>query len=91
VAGSGARYYVLEQERTPAGRLNIVVLQQFPNNRPSGRFGYQIDCARGPAFMNTRDGTLAEMKARPAPDSQLTMGDAASAGHAIAKWLCPSS
>lgn len=83
-----ARYFLMEQEKLPNGRLNAVVLQQFKNGRPGFPIGFQIDCAGGPRFNNNSGETLEAMRAAPIPDDKLVLGESGSESSQVVKWLC---
>ena len=83
-----ARYYLMEQEKLPNGRIHAVVFQQFKNNRPGYPLGYQIDCAGGPRWFNNGGETLEAMRSAPARDDQLTLGEKGDDSSQIARWLC---
>lgn len=85
---SPVRYFLMEQERAPNGRIHAIVLQQFKNGRPGLPFGYQIDCANGPRWFNDSSETLAAIRAAPAPDSQMQLGEPGDESSQIARWLC---
>lgn len=91
VIGKGdlpARYYLMEQERMPNGRLHAVVLQQFKNGRPGMPIGYQIDCSNGPRWFNNGGDTLAALRAEPVADDRMTLGEPDAESTQIARWLC---
>jgi hypothetical protein len=83
-----ARYFLMEQEKLPNGRLNAVVLQQFKRGKPGFPLGFQIDCANGPRWNNNSGETLAAMRAARVPDERMQMGDPSDESSQIARWLC---
>lgn len=91
VIGGGdmpARYFLVEQEKMPNGRLHAVVLQQFKTGRPGMPIGFQIDCAGGPRWYNAGGATLAAMRGEAVGDERLTMKDRSDESQQIAIWLC---
>ena len=84
-----ARYYLLEQEKAPSGRINAIVLQQFKNGRPGERFGYEVECGAGGArWATSTAGTLAELRAKPSAEDRFQLGEPGSESAQIATWLC---
>jgi hypothetical protein len=91
VIGKGdvpARYFLMEQEKMPNGRLNAIVLQQFKSGKPGFPIGFQIDCANGPRWFNNGGDTLAALRSAPARDDQMQIGERDNESAQIARWLC---
>jgi hypothetical protein len=84
-----ARYLLLEKEQIPTGRLNAIVLQQYPDGAPGLRLAYQIDCAQGPAWTDTTEAdNLAALRELPVGDEFLRAREQADHGQQIAVWIC---
>jgi hypothetical protein len=85
----GSRYSLLAKEQIP-GRLNAIVLKQFPDG--SGvRLAFQIDCAGGPAWTNTTEAeTLEALRGLPVGDGYLRTRATDHPDQQIAAWICRS-
>jgi hypothetical protein len=84
-----SRFFLLEKEVIPTGRLNAIVLQQFPDRGPGVLFAYQVDCARGPAWTNnTEAGDLAALRDLPVGDEFLRTWPDSEPSQQIAAWVC---
>ena len=90
LAEERTRYQLLERETAPGGRVNAIVLMQFLSGRDGGRWGYQVQCAPGgdTRWKVSEAETLAALRAAPAADADLRLGDREDASQQIANWLC---
>jgi len=80
------RYYLLEQERAPDGRLHAIVLMNLPTGREGPRAGYRIDCSGGPAWIPEAVDTLAELRKPSTQPMRTSSADGST--EEVVRWLC---